>query len=98
MVTDRIFTVKFLVELLVVGFLTVVFGYVAGFLVKMIHDVEIPEVCKAFNEHYVMEKTLFLTGVLLYLALELAGVNKWHCKKLLGGNMGMEMGMQLGGD
>lgn len=91
MVTDRIFTVKFLIELLVVGFLTVVFGYVAGLLVKMTHDVEIPEVCKAFNENYVMEKTLFMTGVLLYLALELAGVNKWQCKKILGVGMGTEM-------
>jgi hypothetical protein len=93
MVTDRIFTVRFLIELLVVGFLTVVFGYVAGFLVKMIHNVEIPEVCKAFNENYVMEKTLFLTGVLLYLVLELAGVNNWQCKRLHEMRMGMRMGM-----
>lgn len=80
---NRIFTKEFLMELLIVGFLTVLFGYIAGFIVGMLYKVSVPETCANWNKNYVMEQTLFLTGVLAYLSLELAGVNTWKCKQLL---------------
>jgi len=83
MVTDRLLTLRFLSELVVVGFLTVLFGYVVMWLMKMIHGSEVYAACNILSENYVLEKTLFLTGVVMYLALEVSGVNKWQCVNML---------------
>lgn len=77
---ENLLTTRFLTELLVIGLLTVLFGYVAGYVVGLIHKVELPAVCDSWNKHYVMEKTLFLTGVLAHLTLQVAGLNAWYCK------------------
>lgn len=83
MVTDRLLTLRFLTELVVVGFLTVLFGYVVMYLMKMMHGVEVYAACNILSENYVMEKTLFLTGVVMYLVLEVVGVNRWQCINML---------------
>ena len=83
MVTDRLLTLRFLTELVVVGFLTVLFGYVIVYLMKMIHGAEVYAACSILSEHYVLEKILFATGVLMYLVLEVTGVNRWNCMNML---------------
>lgn len=77
---ENLLTTRFLTELLVIGLLTVLFGYVAGYIVGLMYKVELPAVCDSWNKHYVMEKTLFLTGVLAHLTLQVAGLNAWYCK------------------
>ena len=65
-----------LVLALVVGLLVVLMGYVAAFILKELKpelNPSLPEVCKTWNSNYVMEWTLFLTGVLTYGALAGAG-------------------------
>jgi ABC-type antimicrobial peptide transport system permease subunit len=76
---NRIFTIQFLIELIVVGVLSILFGYVAGYIVGMTSDVNLPEICRTWNKYYVMEKTLFWTGIFTYLAVHITGVSKWYC-------------------
>lgn len=77
---DRILTTQFWSELVIVGLLTVLFGYIAGYLVSLWSNNTLPIVCHDFNKNYVMEQTLFLTGALMYAVLDLTGVLGNRCK------------------
>ena len=55
------------IKMIIVGFITVLLGYVAGFIVGIFNKIKLPEVCKSWNRNYVMEQTLFLTGMLIYV-------------------------------
>jgi len=78
MTTSRVFTVRFLVELLVVGFLTVLFGYVSGYLVSMMSGKNSSDFCMDWLKNHLMVKTLFLTGVLMHFTMEVTGFHKWY--------------------
>ena len=75
----RIFSIEFLIELIIVGIMVVLFAYVSGFIIGKSANVNLPEVCATWNKHYVMEKTLFLTGVLVHLFCEISGINRSYC-------------------
>lgn len=62
-------------EAFVVGILTVVFGSLVSYSFKSM----VPEVCQDWNKNFVMEISLFFTGVLIHLFCEFAGINKWYC-------------------
>ena len=67
------------IESLVVGIMTVLVGSLVGFLVGMVMKTELPPVCKDWNKNFVMEISLFLTGVFIHLFCEFTGVNAWYC-------------------
>jgi len=73
---------KLFVEALVVGIMTVVVGNVIAFLIRKINvfSVKLPDLCKDWNNFYIMEICLFLTGFILHLLCEAFGVNKYYCK------------------
>lgn len=74
-------TIKFFTEAVIVGIMTVLIGYISGYIVHQIYPTNfLPNVCSTWNKYYVMEKTLFLTGVLVHLICELTGINNWYCK------------------
>ena len=72
---------KLLIEAVVVGVMTVVFGTLVGYIVGKMFSMDLPQVCKKWNKNHVMEISLFFTGVLIHLACEFTGLNKWYCKK-----------------
>ena len=72
-----------IVEAVVVGVMTIIFGNIAGFLIGPLFKVDLPKVCSTWNEFYTMEITLFVTGVLIHFFCEYTGINKWYCKKNL---------------
>lgn len=72
--------ITLLIEAIFVGIITVILGYVAGYIVNQLEKKETPDLCKNWNENYVMEKSLFLTGFLVHVFCELTTVNKWYCK------------------
>lgn len=69
-----------IIEAIVVGIMTVIFGNIAGFAVSPLLKVSLPDVCSTWNEFYAMEVSLFITGVLIYFFCEFTGINKWYCK------------------
>ena len=54
-------------------------GYIGSFFAQLL----LPKTKKGeyFNKYYVMELSLFLTGVIAHLVFEYTGLNKWYCKK-----------------
>jgi len=70
---------KLLVEALVVGISTVVVGSLVGYGVSFLVKSDLPRVCKDWNKFYVMEISLFLTGVLVHILAEYTGINRWYC-------------------
>tara|TARA_B100001758_G_scaffold53652_1_gene44039 strand:- start:12762 stop:13004 length:243 start_codon:yes stop_codon:yes gene_type:complete len=69
-----------IVEAIIVGVMTIIFGNVSGILISPLFKVDLPKVCSTWNKFYTMEITLFLTGVLIHLFCEFSGINKWYCK------------------
>jgi hypothetical protein len=69
-----------LIEAIAVGIANVIFGTVAGILVGPFFKIDLPIECKDWNKFFVMEISLFLTGVLIHFCFEIFGVNKWYCK------------------
>lgn len=68
------------VEAMVVGLLTVVVGSIVGIMVAPWFRVDLPQICKTWNQYYVMEISLFLTGVVIHLGAEIFGLNRWYCR------------------
>lgn len=71
---------QILIEAVVVGIMTVIFGSIAGMIVAPFLKVDLPEICSTWNKFYAMEISLFLTGVLIHLFCEYTSINKWYCK------------------
>jgi len=69
-----------IVEAVVVGVMTVIFGNIIGILIGPLFKVYLPKVCSTWNKFYTMEISLFFTGVFIHLFCEFSGINKWYCK------------------
>jgi hypothetical protein len=54
------------------GLFIILFGYLSSFIVRPFLKVDLPEVCRSWNKNYVMEASLFVSGVLLYFFSRLA--------------------------
>ena len=72
--------IRLLVEAIVVGIGTVIVGFIVSKIVSYFASKKLPDVCKEWNKHHVMEICLFLTGFSLHLLCEAIGLNKWYCK------------------
>lgn len=71
---------QLLIEAVIMGIIVVVLGYIVSFITKPWFGVALPEVCKSWNDDYMMEINLFLIGFIGHLGFELAGMNTWYCK------------------
>ena len=70
-----------LVEAAVVGLLVVIIGNLVGFVVattSMYPKVKLPEICSTYNNYFIMEFTLFLTGFFSHLFFEFVGANAYY--------------------
>ena len=56
-----------IVGMLIFGVITMLLGYASGFVIKKMNNSYIPIECSDWNKHHVMEKTLFVTGMLTWL-------------------------------
>ena len=73
---------RLIVEAILVGIMVVIIGNIVGFLLSKIKTISpvTDAVCKDWNKYYIMEISLFVTGVFVHLLCELIGLNKWYCK------------------
>ena len=72
--------IKLIVEAVIVGLIVVLIGTAVSFIAGKVFAVDLPPTCKEWNKNYVMEISLFLTGVLTHLGFEFVGGNTWYCK------------------
>jgi len=49
------------------GILSIIIGNIVGFIVGYFLSVDLPKVCKTWNKNYVMELSLFFTGMISFL-------------------------------
>ena len=72
-------TASILVEGTVVGILIIIFAYIASAILYIFGAKPVlPAICETWNDTHIMEKSLFLTGFLAHISLELSGINKWY--------------------
>ena len=72
-------TGSILIEGTVVGILIIIFAYIASAILYIFGaNPELPTICATWNDTHIMEKSLFLTGFLAHISLELLGINKWY--------------------
>tara|TARA_Y100000389_G_scaffold17613_1_gene15379 strand:+ start:12536 stop:12802 length:267 start_codon:yes stop_codon:yes gene_type:complete len=80
---DSVYIKRLLIEAFFVGLCVVIFGSLTGFLISKSKLYPMPKLsddCSLYNTYYIMEFTLFMTGVLIHLFCELVGINSWYVK------------------
>jgi hypothetical protein len=76
---------QILIEAIVVGVSTVIMGSIVGYIISMLvnhNKTEGSNKNQEWNKYYVMEIALFLTGFLLHIFYEIAGLNKMYCQDI----------------
>ena len=68
--------VRLLVEAVAVGLTIVVVGTPVSLVVGRMMGTDLPPVCKDWNKNYIMEISLFLTGVVTHLLFNFGGIGK----------------------
>ena len=74
---SKIFNV--FIEALLVGLITMFVGSLSSNIISMIYKKELLLVNPSWNKYYVMEQSLFLTGVLVHILCQVVGINKYYC-------------------
>ena len=65
----------FVLTILLGGVTSVLFGTLIGFVVGYTIPSQVPEECKNWNHYYVMELSLFLTGISTALVTKFLSLN-----------------------
>ena len=72
-------------EAIIVGVLTVIVGVLVKSVISQLSPNVVPDSCKDWNKHHIMELSLFFTGVFVHLGCEVSGLNQlyvdYYCKK-----------------
>jgi len=63
-------------EAFFVGLVIVAVGLISSKLLRPYFKVDLPEICRSWNKKHIMEISLFTTGFLSYVLLEMSGINK----------------------
>jgi len=53
------------------GIASIIIGNIVGFIVGYFLSIDLPKVCKTWNKNYIMEISLFFTGMITFLAYNL---------------------------
>ena len=76
--------INVLSESCLVGIFLIIIGSFVSFIIRKINYApELPEACRKWNQHHVMEIALFFTGFIAHLLLEYSpfgNVNKMFCE------------------
>lgn len=53
------------------GIASIIIGNIVGFIVGYFLSIDLPRVCKTWNKNYIMEISLFFTGMITFLVYKL---------------------------
>jgi hypothetical protein len=70
-----------IIEAMFVGIITVIIGHLSRFLLNKYYNVEEKvSIYESWNKNYIMEKQLYVTGLLIHILCQISGINHWYCK------------------
>ena len=76
-------------ESIIIGIITSILGSVMIKVLSRLNSIESNDYIESFvdkyKKTYIIEISMFFTGVLIYLLLEYIGLNKWYCEKKCAG-------------
>jgi hypothetical protein len=78
---------KLLYETVCIGLIAALIGSMSIRIVLKFNKIEknksinIEKLVKEWNKNYLLEISLFFTGILIHLIIEYIGLNKWYCEK-----------------
>lgn len=76
---------QLITESVIVGIITSILGGLILKILSRVNSIESHDYIKSFigkyKKTYIVEISLFLTGMLIHLLLEYIGLNKWYCEK-----------------
>jgi len=80
---------ELILESIIIGIITSILGSVMVKILSRVNSVEDNEYLNNFvgkyNKTYIIEISMFFTGILIHLLLEYIGLNKWYCEKKCAG-------------
>lgn len=68
---------KLILELFVVGIITMIIGLIISYIIMYMND---KESLNKFDHWLSIASSFFITGVLFHLGSEYTGLNKWYCQ------------------
>ena len=78
---------KLLYETICIGLIAALIGSLSIRIVLKFNKIEnnkslnIEKMVKEWNKNYILEISLFFTGILIHLIIEYIGLSKWYCEK-----------------
>ena len=76
-------------ESIIIGIITSILGSVMIKVLSRLNSIESNDYIESFvdkyKKTYIIEISMFFTGVLIHLLLEYIGLNKWYCEKKCAG-------------
>lgn len=63
-----------MLDIIGTGILTVIIGSIVGAILGKYNSSQLPKICKDWNKNYIMEQSLFLTGVVLHMVTKNEGL------------------------
>jgi hypothetical protein len=89
---------ELIIESVVIGIITSILGSVMIKILSKVNSVESHDYLNNFvgkyKKTYIIEISMFFTGILIHLLLEYVGLNKWYCEKKCAGE-GLEQKCQM---
>lgn len=67
---------RLFLEACFVGIVVMLVGLISSKLLRPYFKVDLPEICRTWNKKHIMEISLFTTGFLAHILLEVSGINK----------------------
>jgi hypothetical protein len=72
------FWLQHIIKAILFGVFAILAGYISNFLISLYQPTYIPPECENWNQYHIMEKSLFITGLLLYIFVAFCAHYEWH--------------------
>jgi len=67
----------YLIQAIIIGILTIIVGNIIGIILKYTSlSINLPKECMKWNTNNIMEISLFVTGIVVYILVDKLNINK----------------------